>query len=67
MRIVMDWKHFVMEDHDHYLFAEDGLSTMDPVKGPDVLVVSLGIHPCFHTTGAAFSSVNETRQNEWIA
>lgn len=50
-RITLDWKHFVLEDREKYLFGNGGLfASMAQIDHPDVLVTKLGFHICAHTS-----------------
>jgi hypothetical protein len=41
-------KHFPFEDYDEYLFGVGGLWN-GTARAPDVLVLNLGLHTCFHS------------------
>lgn len=45
----VDWKHFIYEDYDEWLFLHN-LPVLKSGGGkvPDVLVLSTGVHSCYH-------------------
>jgi hypothetical protein len=51
-KITFDWKHFPLEDYDEWLFGDGGKFATNSTRIPDILVVQLGLHTCFHAFNA---------------
>jgi hypothetical protein len=53
--LTFDWKHFPYEDYDDYVFGNNGIFNIDPIKAgkdagrkPDILTLQTGMHTCWH-------------------
>lgn len=65
-RITFDWKHFVLEDREKYMFGEGGLIASMPInEHPDVLVTKIGFHICAHTVPPT-GHLNLTQTEVWL-
>jgi hypothetical protein len=58
--LTFDWKHFPYEDYDDWLWGESGpwgsKNTWENDRNPDILVVQVGLHVCWHGYPAGFYS-----------
>jgi hypothetical protein len=61
--LTFDWKHFVYEDYDDYLWGDDGLFRSDKsIRKPDLLIVQTGLHSCHHSHADGYSK----RYKPWV-
>ena len=67
VNITYDWKHFMWEDYDLYLFGPGGyFATLPQHQHPKMLVINFAHHPCSHTTGPT-GTHNATLQAQFLA
>ena len=66
VNITLDWKHFVLEDREEYMFGDGGLFASIPVAAhPDVFVTKIGFHICAHTVPPT-GQLNLTQTEAWL-
>ena len=55
-RIVYDWKHFVFEDYDKWLWGGTGPWHIDRTRPrPEILILQTGLHACSHESESPHS------------
>lgn len=59
-KLTFDWKHFPYEDYDQWVFGPDGPWSNSSERIPDILVVQVGLHSCFHAFNTATGGVNQS-------
>jgi hypothetical protein len=65
--LTYDWKHFVYEDYDEWLFSDHEKApwtTKKKERRPDVLTIQTGMHTCWHADPAGLYSEQLKEQNK---
>jgi len=67
-RITFDWQHFVLEDREDFLFSRTAMAEdkdHDFKNGlPDVLVMGLPLHSCFHTNPSQWKAKESAQKDQ---
>lgn len=66
-KITYDWQHFVLEEREKFLFNKDAMQDAShdfKDRLPDLLVMGLPVHPCYHTTKNSNIQIKKNQEAE---